>query len=80
MAISLALACVELATVIAKIINTDVARLYVTKLYSLKQDLLDEMSKGYFSDDAKIENLYQQIKITTEAVQNEYNLHITQPN
>ena len=58
-----------------KLINTEETRKYLTKLYNLRKDILDEDSKGYDSDDAKIENLLKELKITLEAVENEIKLH-----
>lgn len=69
---------IVLATEVFKYINTQDARKYLDQLTGLKQDLKDEQDKGYDSDDAKIEDLYAQIKLAFDACQQELILHLSQ--
>lgn len=64
-------AAIGLATQILLLINTEESQKYVNQLAQVQLDLQAEKAKGYLSDDAKIENLEQQVGILCQAVQNE---------
>lgn len=50
-----------------KVLNTKEARKYIDRLVDLQLEIQKEESKGYHSDDAKIEALYKELKIVFEA-------------
>lgn len=62
---------IGLATSICNLIGTETLLKYPTQLADLQQQLIAEQAKGFDSDDAKIESLYQQINVIREAIQNE---------
>lgn len=57
----------ELAAQIFTLINSLESRKYVDRIISIRLELVDEESKGYDSDDAKIETLHQECTIIMEA-------------
>lgn len=56
-----------------ELVNRKEKMKYVDKLHLLRLQLLEEESLGYNSDDARIEKLYGEIKITLETLRNELN-------
>lgn len=56
-------------------INTDAARKLITDVRDIKLKILEAENQGYYSDDAKIETLYQQAQILIEAATAEYHLN-----
>ncbi len=50
-----------------KFVNTKKAMEFSTKLYNLNIELMREEEKQYYSNDAKIEGLQKEIRITAEA-------------
>jgi hypothetical protein len=54
---------------------TKAAQKLVTDVRDIKLEILKEETKGYDSDDAKLEMLYQKAQILIEAAQAEFNLH-----
>ena len=59
-------ALAEVTTQALILANIKVSRKYIDKLHNLKIDLLLEEEKGYDSDDARIEHLHKEIKITSQ--------------
>ncbi len=57
-----------------KLANTITSRKYVDELAALKMRILSEEELGYYSDDAKLESLYKELKIILEAAENEIRL------
>ena len=64
-----------LAEQVMATIATAQARKLITDVRDIKLQILSEEGKGYYSDDAKLETLYQQAKILIEAAQAEFTLH-----
>lgn len=58
---------VSLGVEALKFVNNKKANKYIDKLYKLKMELLEEEGKDYDADDAKIENIHDQIRITMDA-------------
>lgn len=56
-------------------INTDAARKLINDVKDKKLQILAEENKGYYSNDPKIELLYQELTILIEAALAEYHLH-----
>ncbi len=51
-------------------LNLAEARKYIDKVYSLKKDIVEEEAKGVDQiDDAKLESLYADLKLSLEAMQ-----------
>lgn len=57
-----------------KLANTEASRKYIDRLVQIKLDIQKEESRGYDSDDAKIESLYKELRIIFEAAQSEITL------
>jgi hypothetical protein len=51
--------------------NTNAAKQHNDRLAEIRKQLLEEREKGYYSDDPKIEHLYQEMAIELEAAKNE---------
>lgn len=64
-----------LATKVMETINTDKARQLINDVKDIKLKILEEESKGYFSDDPKIETLKKQATILIEAATAEFTLN-----
>jgi len=62
-----------------KLANTQASRKYVDKLATLKLKILAEEDHGYYSDDAKLESLYKELKIIMETAEHEIRLAQAQP-
>lgn len=58
---------VSLATEIFRYINTENSRKYIDRLVKLQLELSQERARGDLSDDAKIESMYKEITIISEA-------------
>ena len=67
-------AALTLATEVFKFINTVNARKYLDELVDLQQNIKDEENKGGDADDAKIESLYERLKIILQASEHEIRL------
>jgi len=61
----------KVAVEVLKYINTDNTRKYVDEMREISQELLDEESKGYDSDDRRIEYLVEKYKLAQNAFTNE---------
>jgi hypothetical protein len=57
-----------LADSIVKYLSKKVDSKYRDKVYSIKMEILKEQERGYESDDAKIETLYQELQLAMEAM------------
>lgn len=54
-----------------KLVNRKEQMKYIDRLHNLRRQLMHEESLGYNSDDARVEMLYGEIKITLETLRNE---------
>lgn len=68
-------AFLTLANTVAQMIGSQKALSIVDQLKQVQTDLLFELAKGYDSDDAKVESLYGQQQICSEALTNELALY-----
>lgn len=66
---------IVLASQVCGIINTQEIMKYPSQLVDLKMQIQEELAKGYDSDDAKVEDLYEKIAIITQAIQNEFSIY-----
>lgn len=64
-----------LAESILGVIATEAARKLITDVRDVKLAILNEENQGYYSDDAKLENLYRKAKILIEAAKAEVDLY-----
>jgi len=85
---SIVTAGIGLASKVADFLNTKQSRKYIDQMVKIKKSILEEESRGYFSDDTKLERLYDELKIIFEAIELELansglqpktNITITQP-
>lgn len=72
--ISLITAAIGLASIICNFIATESLLSVAKELADLQNQLNSELDKGYDSDDAKVESLYQQIQVKLTQVNNELSL------
>lgn len=68
-------AALGLAEQVMTVVATAAARKLITDVRDIKLEIQEAEDKGYFSDDAKIETLYQRAQILIEAATAEYTLH-----
>lgn len=68
-------AALALATKVFEYLNTKESRKFIEDVKNIKLEILSEESKGYHSDDAKLEELYKRAKILIEAATAELNLN-----
>lgn len=64
-------AIVSLAQEIVKLKRDDKLMSHLENLRAIERKIMAEENKGYESDDALIENLYQEAKIESQAFQNQ---------
>lgn len=54
-----------------KLANTAMSRKYIDKMTVIRMEILREEEKGYESDDARLETLYQELSIVMDGARNE---------
>lgn len=59
----------NLASEVASILKIKEDRKYIDRIIKLQLEIKEENAKGYYSDDAKIEELSREAKIIFEAIQ-----------
>lgn len=65
------LAALGLTDKVLGLMNLREMRKYKDRILEIKLAILDEEKRGYHTDDARIENLYKELKVTLEAAANE---------
>lgn len=60
---------IELATAIINHLSLKESRKYLDRLTKIKMEIIGEEGKGYESDDARLEDLYKELKVILDAVQ-----------
>lgn len=68
------IAAIGLVSKFLEYLNTKNSRKYIDELVQIKTDILEEEKKQYWSDDAKLEELYSKLKIIFDAVEQEIQL------
>ena len=69
--ISLIESIIGVADKALELINMKESRKYVDLMLRIKKEIMEEETKGYDSDDAKIESLQKELKLTLDALQND---------
>lgn len=59
----------NLASEVSSILKIKEDRKYIDRIIKLQLEIKEENAKGYYSDDAKIEELSREAKIIFEAIQ-----------
>lgn len=75
MAAAWLLPVINLANTALGLISDERAKVHINRIAKLKKEILEEESQGYMSDDAKVENLQDQLLIVIEAADNEIKLY-----